>query len=83
MNTFFIIGGIVVLAGITVMTVLYFRTAKELKETKEKLEEALMDVQLLEARLDAKPKHYIDLDPAFKALQNLAEACKNIKFGGF
>lgn len=83
MNLFFIIGGIAVLAGITYMTVAYFQQAKELKETKEKLEEALMDVQLLEARLDAKPKHYIDLDPTYEALQNIAEACKNLKFGEF
>ena len=34
MNLFFIIGGIAVIAGITYMTIAYFKTAKELENAK-------------------------------------------------
>ncbi len=83
MNILFAIGGLVVLAGITYMTFAYFQQAKELKETQKRLEEALMDIQLLESRLESRPKHYINLDPTYEALQNMAEAIKNLKFGDF
>lgn len=37
MNLFFIIGGIAVIAGITYMTIAYFKTAKELEDAKSKI----------------------------------------------
>ena len=37
MNLFFIIGGIAVIAGITYMTIAYFKTAKELENAKSKI----------------------------------------------
>ena len=35
MNLFFILGGIAVIAGITYMTIAYFKTAKELENAKD------------------------------------------------
>ena len=35
MNTLFILGGIAVIAGITYMTIAYFKTAKELENAKD------------------------------------------------
>lgn len=37
MNLFFIIGGIAVIAGITYMTIAYFKTARELEDAKNKI----------------------------------------------
>lgn len=37
MNLFFIIGGIAVIAGITYMTIAYFKTARELEDAKSKI----------------------------------------------
>lgn len=37
MNLFFIIGGIAVIAGITYMTIAYYKTARELEDAKSKI----------------------------------------------
>ena len=74
MNTFFIIGGIVVLAGITVMTVLYFRTAAELEETKTELSKARLDLKDSE-------RAYEELWSA--VMSPIADELNDIKFGGF
>ena len=37
MNLFFILGGIAVIAGITYMTIAYFKTAKELEDAKDRI----------------------------------------------
>lgn len=90
MDFYLCIGSILVFIGICTLTYFYYRqaaelrrTKRQLKETEEKLEEALMDVQLLEALIDSKPKHLINMDPIYQAFADVAEAMKNLKFGDF
>ena len=73
MNLFFIIGGIIVLAGITVMTIYYFKTASELEEAKTEL--SRKDMELKEAE-----KAY---DALWRAVMDPIQDADEVKFGGF
>lgn len=73
MNLFFIIGGIIVLAGITTMTIYYFKTAAELEEVKTELSRKAMELKEAE-------KAYDDL---WRAVMDPIQDADEIKFGGF
>ena len=61
MNTFFIIGGIIVLAGICAMIYLYYQTAAELKEVERVANEYLDLLASLDNYEIASPEDVQDL----------------------
>ena len=73
MNTFFIIGGIIVLAGICAMTYLYYQTAAELKEKEDKLSE-----------VERVANEYLDLLASLDNYEIASpEDVQDLKFGDF
>ena len=73
MNTFFIIGGVIVLAGICAMTYLYYQTAAELKEKEDKL-----------SKVDRVANEYLDLLASLDNYEIASpEDVKELKFGDF
>ena len=73
MNTFFIIGGVIVLAGICAMTCLYYQTAAELKEKEDKLSE-----------VERVANEYLDLLASLDNYEIASpEDVQDLKFGDF
>ena len=71
MNTLFIIGGIFIIAGITYMTILYFKTAGELIEVQERNKE-----------LESFMEDYLSImDEKYEIATE--EDARDIRFGGF
>lgn len=52
MTLFYIIGGIAVLAGITAMTILYYKTAAELEKTRSELRMAKKAIRKMNTPID-------------------------------
>ena len=69
MTLFFIIGGIAVIAGITYMTITYFKTAAELEEARSELKTAKKTIRELTS-----PIEKYEVSETFFT---------DVKFGGF
>lgn len=70
MNLFFIIGGLLVIAGITYMTIAYFKTAKELENARDK-------IRFLKRELTVYADDFTNYELASE------EDLKGLKFGEF
>ena len=69
MTLFFIIGGIAVIAGITYMTIAYFKTAAELEEARSELKAAKKTIH--------------ELTSPFEKYEVSETFFTDVKFGGF